>query len=407
MCLLFGSLFLKAQSAPPCADFNDVNAGVGNFAPVPVGGVNYQISGSLDLNTFDNTRFLRLSDKENASDFVNSVDYKNLGKRFLGQCLYFDYYVEDDAGGPDGMLSGTPVHPYITLRAGSKSITFIGTANLTTGSGWVRVQAPIAHSNGTSLPSNAYGTWIMSPGMTLADFNDVIDNSEALVLSPEINSTWNEIVGFDNICIKECNPCNTFKLATTLNSSDNSLTAEVSVDNPHANSTYRVDWGDNTGTVSVYQSHTYSTPGTYNVCLIEYDDRSKIVCRSCTTICFSNVTNTPSQQGGSGSGTEPHPGDNNPGQPTGDAKISANKNFIIVPNPAKDYVEIQANIVEKGLISIKISDMMGKTVLESTKTYDRGLHKVRFSLENLLQGTYNVEIKNNNTINNQRLLISK
>lgn len=407
MYLMLGCLGFNAQVSLPaqtsCSDFNSTSNPAGNWAPSPYPNGNVNVSfGSA--NTLDGSQFLRLGDLSGGSWYQNSVDYQKLGQRFSGQCLYFDFYLQNDGG------YGSPIHPSIRLTNGTQSITFVANITVTPGSGWVRVKAPIANSNGSVLPSNAEGAWTMPAGMTYADFNNVMNNSTALMVSPDYTVKQSEVVMYDNICIRSCNDCTAdFTLQTSFNTTTNTATASLTITNPvivstpgNPGSTYTVNWGDGSSSPYIVSalSHTYTTPGTYNVCVTEMKGRV-VVCTKCFTFCYA--------------GNKPRAGALKMANLTsildaeaiGKAEVKETKNYTLVPNPAKNYVNIETNLSKNELVSVKVLDMTGKVVLEKSENLKSGRQSIKLNTENLIQGAYTVEVLSGNIISSQKLLISK
>jgi hypothetical protein len=81
--------------------------------------------------------------------------------------------------------------------------------------------------------------------------------------------------------------------------------------------------------------------------------------------------------------------------------------YLLVPNPAKNYVDVQTNLSKKGLVTVKVIDMSGKAILEKSETVDSGRQIIKLNTESLIQGTYIVEIKSGNKTSSQKLIISK
>lgn len=398
--LFLGCLLFNAQA--PCSDFNGTTSPLGNWHPDPV---NSAVSSSVGSpNTLDGSQYLILDDLSGGSWFVNTTDYKNLGQRFLGQCLYFDFYLEKDGG------FNAPIHPTIYIISGDKIITFVANITVTPNSGWVRVRAPIANATATSFPSNAEGTWSMVGTGTWTDFNNVMNNSTAVMISPDITSSPSERVYFDNICVKSCDGCTAdFKLDTSFASNSNAASVKLTLINPilvstpnNPGSTYTVNWGDGTSSPYIVSAltHNYSNPGTYTICVTEKQGRLTL-CTRCFTFCYSKAS-VPSKEINTVNTTPQFDI-----RAIGQAELSTNNDYKLVPNPAKTYVDIQTNLSARGPVSVRIIDMSGKATLEKSETVDSGRQIIKLNTESLIQGTYIVEIKSGNKTSSQKLIISK
>jgi hypothetical protein len=195
---------LKAQ---PCSDFN---SGIGNWT-ILNGYTNLSYTNAIDATTC-----LTFYNNTTPPDviFYNSVDYNSLGTNYLHSCLSFDYSVYND-----GVFGTVPVNPRIYLTDGVDTIWFEAYASLTEGSSWMHVVAPIelTSSPTSPLPSNSYGSWYMSAGMTNADFDNVMLNSSnifflSLGRAGITQGGTQEDIRVDNMCVGACDdlPCSTF-----------------------------------------------------------------------------------------------------------------------------------------------------------------------------------------------------
>jgi hypothetical protein len=81
--------------------------------------------------------------------------------------------------------------------------------------------------------------------------------------------------------------------------------------------------------------------------------------------------------------------------------------LTIIPNPAKDNIEIQTTISKKETVSIRVLDISGKTMLEKSETLENGRQNIKLNTERLIQGTYIVEVTSNGKTTSQKLIISK
>lgn len=397
LCFLLGSVMLFGQN-PPCSDFNDPVNPYGNWAPAapPNGNVSVGVDSP---NPLDGSQFLVIKDKSGGSWYQNWKDYQNLGKYFLGQCIYFDFYLENDSG------YGLPYHPYITISDGTNSATFVASVTVTPGSGWVRIKAPIQLSSGGVLPSNSDGAWTMSP-VNAAVFDNIIMNTQLIAITPDITSTQQEVMCFDNICVKPCEGCNecnsNFKIQTTTSTSGNYTTAQVFLESTNSPSMYKVDWGDGT-TGNVLTSHTYNTPGSYTVCVTQLQgDVPK--CKTCISICIPK----PAEGGNArNSANLKSPLKDVADAARAESGTASQLDYNLVPNPAKNYVDVQTNLAKRGNVTIRIMDASGKILISNSETVESGKQSIKINTEKLIQGTYIVEVQSDNSKSAQKLLISK
>ncbi|WP_300662122.1 T9SS type A sorting domain-containing protein [Fluviicola sp.] len=370
---------------PPCTTF-DGSSPAGNWVPTGVT-TNYTA-----VNPLDGTNCLTIGDLSGGSWYTNTVDYNNLGQNYLGQCLCFDVSLEkaEPAGG------GLPYNPRIYLSDGTNSIMFVANAALNPGSGWVTVCAPIAHCSGGVPPSNADGTWVLAtPGMTCADFDNVIDNGNWIGLTPEVNSYPTEIKQYDNICVRDCrNGCNSnFTLNTAISSSSGTASASVVLDFANPTSTYIVDWGD--GAITGIGSHTYGSSGFYNVCVTEITEKGE-ECRTCVGFCYeaAHPNTIPGLQNRSAKPTEEGSIRELNRIAEEELKTSqVNGGYQVLPNPAKDYVIVQTELAKEEAISLELVDMGGKVVASKSGVYERGGQKIELDTKRLSNGMYVLKVR--------------
>lgn len=403
--LLLGCLMVNAQA--PCSDFNDPNNPFGLWTPAPTPNGNVGFS-TGNPNTLDGSQYIILDDKSGGSWYINPSDFKNLGQRFLGQCLYFDFYLERDGG------YGAPIHPTIHIMSGNQYITFIANITVTPGSGWVRVRAPIANSIGSVLPSNSDGTWTLGSVLTATEFNNVMNNSTAVMVSPDYTSNPSERVWYDNICVKSCDGCTAnFKLDTSFSTITNAATANLTLINPvlvstptNPGSTYTVAWGD--GTSSSYNlstlSHTYTTPGTYTICVTERKEKM-IICSKCFTFCYSRKDILAKKDDGTIELKSPLYELESIARK--ELQTGEQKGITLVPNPAKSHVDLKINLSKREPVSVRLVDLSGKVMLEKSEILNSGSQTLTLNIEKLVQGTYIVEVKSEGSTSSQKLLISK
>lgn len=357
------------------------------------------------VNPLDGTNCLTIGDLSGSSWMSNSVDYTNLGQSYLGQCLCFDVELVQayTSGG------GLPYNPRIYLSDGVNTIMFVATAALNPGSGWVTVCAPIAHCSGGVPPSNADGSWVFAtPGMTCADFDNVINNSTTLSITPEVNSSPSEIKRYDNICVRDCRVgCNSnFTLNTAISSSSGTATASVVLDVTNPTSTYIVDWGD--GTSSGIGSHTYTSSGYYQVCVIEITAQGE-ECRTCIRFCF---------EVGRGGVVTPAEKSANPskGFSIRDLEriaeeelkmVRVEQGYTVLPNPAKDYIQVHTELSKEETVSLELIDMGGKVLASKSGVYERGGQKIELDTKRVSNGIYILKVRIGDTERSSQVSIVK
>lgn len=87
--------------------------------------------------------------------------------------------------------------------------------------------------------------------------------------------------------------------------------------------------------------------------------------------------------------------------------ISAVEKPQLHPNPATDYVNVDIDLTRKELVNIRIISSLGRVVVEKSETLNSGRQSIRLNTNQLLPGTYIVEIKSESKISSQKLLIGK
>lgn len=389
----FAGLFLvtAVAQAQPCSNFNDPVTPQGNWIPSGVA------ASYGDTNPLDGTHCARLADLSGTSRYTNSVDFKSLGKKYTGQCICFDFFLLDDGG------FGGSYHPFIILGNGTQEIIFQASTGVVQGNGWIHVCAPLTHCSGTTMPSNADGAWnTLTAGMTCTDFNNVMDNVTYVSVTPDITNSPTEIVLFDNICVKDCGGCSAdFELKTSYSSLSNNVTANVGLINPSGTATYTVNWGDGTAITAPSVQHVYTNPGTYTVCVSQMV-RETVICTKCITFCVAgNKQTTVAQK------SVPLPDLIGIGNAELKAFGNGNGAYSLYPNPADKYAIVNIELGSREVISIKVKDMLGKSLTESTGTYNEGSQQIKINTEKLTPGIYNVEIHVGNKVSTQKLSISK
>jgi len=397
--LLLATASLNAQiaAAPllPCSTFEN---------PAPAGNWMTSFCAAVygAINPLDGSQAVTLYDQAGGSWYTNTVDYNNLGQLHLGRCLCFDYNLVNDGG------SGVPFFPTIYLSDGINTIAFVSSTAVTPGSGWIRVCAPIEHCvAGGALPSNASGSWVIITGSTCTDFNNVLDNVTSVGFPTDINSCPCEEMQIDNVCVTNCNNCKSkFRLDVSFNS-NGTADANLVLDAVDASSTYVIDWGDGSPVTPYGTPHTYITPTTYKVCVSQYI-KDVLICRTCMMFCYGRQETV--DAGGNGGGDQGgRVAKKNPTaliRTMNDSKFNT-EGYMVFPNPTKDYAEVQFSLPEKAQASVRVTDLFGRVVTETTGSYDRGSHKIILNTEKLATGVYNVEINVAGQVSTQKLSITK
>ena len=195
LCLL---LFCGVSFGQFCEDFNDQD--IANWNGVAAGQSTAESPGpSGNADDF----FLHSYDASGSSYIYNDVDYAGDWREYNGKCLCWDFKVINDGG------LGTPLSPRLIIYSGpptspTAAATFIASVSISEGEGWVHVCAPIDICEGTDLPSNANGQWVMSGGADCTDWNTLLSNMDGIRFYLDLTSSPTEEYGYDNICIQDC-----------------------------------------------------------------------------------------------------------------------------------------------------------------------------------------------------------
>jgi hypothetical protein len=400
MLLVFSGASIKAQNLP-CSTFENPNPG-GNWT-TSFCSVTY-----ANNDSWDGSQCAKLHDKSGPSWFTNKKDFNSLGKLYPDRCLCFDYYLVND-GDPN---ASNPINPTIYISNGINTIAFVANVTVYEGTtGWVHVCAPIEHCTSSTLPGNADGNWVMSATMTCTDFNNVLDGANSIGFPTDFTSYQTEEMWIDNICVKECpKPCQSdFEFKPVFNTATGFVYADVFLLATDPNSYYTVDWGDSYVT-GLYVSHVYASPGTYVVCVTQYDKQTKKpICRTCFKFCYGEATHEYSNIDGGGIEI----GAGRAGKSVGtNIKSMLNttyyeEGFGLFPNPAQDYVQVELPGNENAKTQIRIFDIFGKIVSETNVSAGESNRNVKISTEKLSTGIYTVEITIGDIVTSQKLSVTK
>ena len=152
------------------------------------------------------------------------------------------------------------------------------------------------------------------------------------------------------------------------------------------NSSYPINaiwnWGD--GTSGGASSHTYASPGWYNICVTaffacgdsSYFCQTDSLYRSSSSMVTVNVINTA----------------NTILQNTGD--MNAVKAF---PNPFADNLTINLNSASNTTLTYSITDMYGSVITKEKVAVEKGENKFTLNTSDFGSGMYFVNVQDNNS----------
>ncbi|MBN2669564.1 MAG: PKD domain-containing protein, partial [Bacteroidales bacterium] len=137
------------------------------------------------------------------------------------------------------------------------------------------------------------------------------------------------------------------------------------IDNSNLANTYNWNFGDGTTSSEQNPTHNYTNSGTYTATLTVSND-----CGSDTYYTTINVTNV-------------------------GINIQANEDWKIYPNPTQSYLNIEGLSLHKKY-TVKITDVSGRIVLINEDLLKTNV--LSFDLNHLINGSYFIEIQQDNTI---------
>jgi choice-of-anchor A domain-containing protein len=82
--------------------------------------------------------------------------------------------------------------------------------------------------------------------------------------------------------------------------------------------------------------------------------------------------------------------------------------MAISPNPAVSFVNIKLNVAKDGLASIKVTDMIGRTVSSQNTKVSQGVNSIAINnISNFSAGTYNIQVMVDGEVFNEKLIVTK
>jgi hypothetical protein len=140
--------------------------------------------------------------------------------------------------------------------------------------------------------------------------------------------------------------------------------------------TYLWDFGDGQTSTDENPTHLYAQNGTYNVCLTAFGD-----CDDNTT-CHDVLAHNS----------------------VGIDELGRNS-IEIYPNPAKNYLTVEASAVDGNVLSIEISNISGQVVMDKALNDFNGYAKVQLDVSGLTKGVYFVKVFNSEVTTTKRLVV--
>ncbi len=188
-----------AQGNTTCENFN--NNSVGNWQTSAA-----SISVSLTAPSADGSRYLRGADGASSSgSWIYNTSYNSSSISECKAKICYDYKVFNDGDSSESHTMTPTLRIYRgTVTNQTAAAVFVANnAQITENSGWVNICAPLEPANGSTLPSNNQGYWVISGGGTAADWNNLLNNFDGIAFGTDVagQPSQTERIGFDNFCV--------------------------------------------------------------------------------------------------------------------------------------------------------------------------------------------------------------
>lgn len=183
-------------------DFEDEELGAsGNWIGIATGTVQFQ--------TRNGSQVLYVQDGSGGTIVYNGVDFP---RDFNAQGCALRLDIEYAAGSSNSTTTDNGIGIYSDtdpLSASFRAFFILNSSNLiTSGNPPTTIEVPLELASGTTLPSNSYGTWVITPSTTpaadVANFNALIQNAQGVYFSIDEGGNPAEQWWFDNFCFKQC-----------------------------------------------------------------------------------------------------------------------------------------------------------------------------------------------------------
>ena len=154
------------------------------------------------------------------------------------------------------------------------------------------------------------------------------------------------------------------------------------------------DWGDGTISTVMYPTHTYSTPGKYNICLsvADFNGCTATFCQNDSVYRLSN---------NSAYSNMVYVNVLNGNQATGINQQIDSKEITIYPNPAQQIINVEFKTKNNTQTTIEIFNIIGECVHRQIATSSN----CQINVVDLNEGVYNICITNSVGTINKKLLI--
>ena len=192
------------ESCDVFEDFEDKILGTqGNWIGITTNNVEFQTRGGSQV--------LYVQDGSGGTIAYNGVDFPS---DLNAQGCELNLDIEYLSGGSNGNTTDNGIGIYSDtdpLSAAVRAFFVLNASNLiVSGNAPTTIQVPLDLASGVVLPSNSFGTWVISPSTTpaadVASFNTLIQNAQGVYFAIDEGSNPAEQWWFDNFCFKQCCP---------------------------------------------------------------------------------------------------------------------------------------------------------------------------------------------------------
>lgn len=182
-----------------------------------------------------------------------------------------------------------------------------------------------------------------------------------------------------------------------------SMTNVVNVVNSStgSNLTYFWEFGDGNYSTLQYPNYTYISAGPFLLCLTVTDSLTGGICSS--TYCDSIGSNGYVFKGAAGFTI-------NVIDPTtvGVEEVKQVTSFNVFPNPVKNNVNIEFNLVKRSNVEVFVTDLLGnKVALIVSEEMNAGNNKISYNVSDISSGIYLLSINTDNSIQVKKIVVSK
>lgn len=158
---------------------------------------------------------------------------------------------------------------------------------------------------------------------------------------------------------------------------------------------YHWDFGDGGTSNAAYPQHTYAGPGTYLICLMVSDTTNTCTSTFCDSVVVTNKL-------GAAFTIQVVPGI----LTAAPAPSLESNTFAVYPNPARDFVHVDAGLARAGLLSYEIMDMNGRRLMGADEGLRaQGLQSLQIPVSQFPAGIYFLRVQVGQSSKIEKLLI--